>query len=140
MLFDRLPDTFLRHQLPEQGDDLPVQGEGIEVVRVPRAGLQRLADPREALVGLGQEYKLELDASQSRRNLLTEGVPLNHLVGKEFRVGSVRLKGVELCEPCGHLEKLTIKGVKKGLGHRGGLRAQIVAGGTLRVGDTVVPG
>ena len=95
---------------------------------------------REALVGLGQEYKLELTAPQTRRNLLTEGVPLNHLVGKEFRVGSVRLKGVELCEPCGHLEKLTIKGVKKGLGHRGGLRAQIVAGGTLRVGDTVVPG
>lgn len=94
---------------------------------------------REALVGLGNEYKLELDAPQSRRNLLTEGVPLNHLVGKEFRVGSVQLRGIELCEPCGHLEKLTIKGVRKGLCHRGGLRAQIVAGGVLRVGDAVVP-
>ncbi len=93
----------------------------------------------EALVALGQEYKIELAASQSRRNLLIEGVPLNHLVGKEFRVGSVRLKGIELCEPCGHLEKLTIKGVRKGLCHRGGLRAQIVAGGVLRVGDAVVP-
>jgi MOSC domain-containing protein YiiM len=94
---------------------------------------------QEALVGMAQEDKLDLAAPHSRRNLLTEGVPLNHLVGKEFRVGGVRLKGIELCEPCGHLEKLTFKGVKKGLCHRGGLRAQIITGGTLRVGDAVTP-
>ena len=93
----------------------------------------------ESLEALPREYQMELRPEQARRNLLTRGVPLNHLVGKEFTVGPVRLRGIELCEPCGHLEKLTAKRVIKGLRHRGGLRAQIVQGGTLRVGDTVAP-
>jgi MOSC domain-containing protein YiiM len=49
------------------------------------------------------------------------------------------LRGIRLCEPCGHLESLTVKGVKDGLCHRGGLRAQIVHGGHLRAGDTIRP-
>jgi MOSC domain-containing protein YiiM len=68
---------------------------------------------------------------------VTRGVPLNHLVGREFQVGAVRLFGRRLCEPCEHLEGLTIKGVLTGLIHRGGLRADIVLGGSIRVGDTV---
>jgi MOSC domain-containing protein YiiM len=67
------------------------------------------------------------------------GVALNHLVGTEFRVGEVRLKGVRLCEPCGYLERVTGLPVKAGLVHRGGLRAQVLSGGTIRVGDPVVP-
>ncbi len=93
----------------------------------------------EALDGLVHEYELTLSPAQSRRNLLTRGVPLNHLVGKTFKIGTVTLRGIRLCEPCGHLEKLTCKGVEKGLKHRGGLRAQIVTGGTLAVGAAVVP-
>jgi MOSC domain-containing protein YiiM len=91
----------------------------------------------EALAGLEREYSLALTGAQARRNLLTEGVPLNHLVGKEFRVGDVVLRGLRLCEPCQHLEKLTVSGVLEGLTHRGGLRAQIVRGGTLHVGDVI---
>lgn len=91
----------------------------------------------EALEGLTREYELTLKAHESRRNLLTAGVPLNHLVGKTFAVGAVTLRGIRLCEPCGHLEKLTCRGVEKGLRHRGGLRAQIVAGGQLEVGATI---
>jgi MOSC domain-containing protein YiiM len=91
----------------------------------------------EALEGLTREYDLTLAPAQTRRNLLTRGVPLNHLVGKTFTVGPVVLRGIRLCEPCGHLEKLTGKAVEKGLKHRGGLRAQIVAGGLLEVGAKV---
>jgi MOSC domain-containing protein YiiM len=91
----------------------------------------------EALEGLAREYQIELAPNQTRRNLLTRGVPLNHLVGKTFKVGNVILRGIRLCEPCGHLEKLTCKGVEKGLIHRGGLRAQIVEGGVLEVGAVV---
>lgn len=93
----------------------------------------------EALEGLAREYEITLQPAQSRRNLLTGGVPLNHLVGKTFTVGSVVLRGIRLCEPCGHLEKLTCSGVEKGLKHRGGLRAQVVTGGVLEVGVTIMP-
>lgn len=91
----------------------------------------------EALEGLAREHEITLQPYQSRRNLLTRGVPLNHLVGKTFSVGPVVLRGIRLCEPCGHLEKLTCKGVEKGLIHRGGLRAQIVEGGNLCVGAAI---
>jgi MOSC domain-containing protein YiiM len=78
---------------------------------------------------------LEFDASESRRNVVTRGVALNHLVGREFRLGGVTLRGMRLCEPCSHLEKMTRPGVLAAFAHRGGLRAQIVDGGELRVGD-----
>lgn len=92
----------------------------------------------EALEGMAREYQLSLEPAQARRNLLTRGVPLNHLVGQTFAVGPVVLRGLRLCEPCGHLEKLTCKGVQKGLIHRGGLRAQVVQGGILEVGGAIV--
>ena len=62
---------------------------------------------------------------------------LNHLVGREFSVGEVRLRGMRLNEPCNHLASLTDEKVKQGLVHRGGLRADIVSGGVIRVGDAV---
>jgi MOSC domain-containing protein YiiM len=91
----------------------------------------------EAIEALAKEYSISVEPSQTRRNLVTQGVPLNHLVGKEFTIGAVLLRGLRLCEPCGHLEKLTIQGIKDGLKHRGGLRAQIVQSGTLRQGDVI---
>jgi MOSC domain-containing protein YiiM len=91
----------------------------------------------EALEALARDCGVALQPGQARRNLVTRDVPLNHLVGKEFRIGVVVLRGLRLCEPCGHLEKLTLSGVKDGLYHRGGLRAQILQGGTLRPGDCV---
>ena len=91
----------------------------------------------EALEGLAREYEITLPSNHARRNLLTRGVPLNHLVGKTFTIGNVTLRGIRLCEPCSHLEKLTCKGVEKGLKHRGGLRAQIVSGGVLEVGTAI---
>jgi MOSC domain-containing protein YiiM len=91
----------------------------------------------EALEALGRECQLEIAPFKARRNLLTRGVPLNHLVGREFVVGNVILRGLRLCEPCDHLEGLTVKGIKDGLHHRGGLRAEVVRGGELRQGDPI---
>jgi len=92
----------------------------------------------EAIEGARRDGAIELDSAETRRNILTRGVALNHLVGREFLVGEeVVLRGIRLCEPCGHLEKLTREGVRASLIHRGGLRAEIVRGGTIRKGDAV---
>ncbi len=87
----------------------------------------------------GRTLGIKLDPGQSRRNIATVGVPLNHLVGRQFRVGQVRMRGTRLCEPCKHLEELSWPGVMGGLVHRGGLRAQILADGLIRVGDPIEP-
>ncbi|MCZ6834352.1 MAG: MOSC domain-containing protein [Planctomycetota bacterium] len=91
----------------------------------------------EAMHACKVEYDLLLRPQECRRNLITVGVALNALVGKTFKVGdSVVLKGIELCEPCGTLEKLTgLKGLVKAMQHRGGLRCQIIESGELREGD-----
>lgn len=78
-----------------------------------------------------------LNFEQARRNVITRGIDLNALVGERFFVGEVECLGQRLCEPCAHLQRLTAPGVLRGLVHRGGLRADIVAGGTIRVGDDV---
>jgi MOSC domain-containing protein YiiM len=91
----------------------------------------------EAIEALKREYKVQLEPGQSRRNIMTRGIALNHLVEQEFRIGDVVLRGTRLCEPCAHMEKLTVKGAMRGLVHRGGLRAEIIKGGTIRVGDVI---
>jgi MOSC domain-containing protein YiiM len=91
----------------------------------------------EAIEAIQREYGVELDAGDARRNLVTRGVALNHLVDKEFTIGDVRIRGIRLCEPCDHLERLTGKPLIKGLRHRGGLRAQILTPGTIHAGDEV---
>jgi MOSC domain-containing protein YiiM len=91
----------------------------------------------EALEGLQREFGVELEAGDGRRNVVTRGVSLNDLVGQEFQVGEVRLRGIRLCEPCSHLAKLSHRAVLRGLVHRGGLRAQILTEGKIHVGDAV---
>lgn len=91
----------------------------------------------EALEALARECGIPLQPVQVRRNLVTRGVPLNHLIDREFTVGEVRLRGIRLCEPCAHLEAMTHQGVREGLLHRGGLRARVIKGGTVRVGDQI---
>jgi MOSC domain-containing protein YiiM len=91
----------------------------------------------EAIEAIKRDYQIDLPAGDARRNIVTRNLPLNHLVGREFTIGDVRIRGLRLCEPCDHLQKLTGKPVIKGLLHRGGLRAQILTSGTIRVGDTI---
>ncbi|HEX9341329.1 MAG TPA: MOSC domain-containing protein [Thermoplasmata archaeon] len=93
----------------------------------------------EAIEAMARDNEVRIATGDARRNVVTRGVALNHLVGREFRVGGVRLRGVRLCEPCSHLEGLTRRGVLGGLVHRGGLRAQILSEGDIRVGDPIEP-
>ncbi len=97
---------------------------------------------REVIAAVNGEAGVELAEHETRRNLVTEGVPLHHLIGKTFRVGEVVFRGVKSCPPCVYLEKITRPGVRAALENRGGLRAEIVKGGTLRIGDEIaaVPG
>ena len=91
----------------------------------------------EALEAYTQESGRKLSAAEARRNLLTEGVRLNNLVGREFQVGAVRLRGLRLSEPCTHLMRLTHPETLRGLVHRGGLVAEILCDGELAVGDRI---
>ncbi len=91
----------------------------------------------EAMEALKRDYGVELAPGESRRNLVTRGVALNHLVGRDFQIGEVKARGIRLCEPCDHLQRVTGRELIKGLRHRGGLRAQILTQGTIRIGDSV---
>jgi len=91
----------------------------------------------EAIEAVKLDDGIELAPGDARRNLVTRGVALNHLVGRTLRVGGALLRGVRLCEPCAYLEGLTKPGVRLALVHRGGLRADVVEGGTIRVGDPI---
>jgi MOSC domain-containing protein YiiM len=79
-----------------------------------------------------------LSGAQSRRQVVARDVRLNELVGKRFRVGEVECLGVELCEPCLHLQQLTRPGIIKELIHRAGINADILTNGVIRVGDEIV--
>jgi MOSC domain-containing protein YiiM len=104
----------------------------------PGSGREVTLIESEALEALKREYGVEMAPAQARRNIVTRAVALNHLVGREFTVGEVRLLGMRLCDPCAHLESLSAPGALRGLIHRGGLRADVVAGGMIRVGDPVI--
>jgi MOSC domain-containing protein YiiM len=93
----------------------------------------------EALEDFERESGIKVTPAESRRQVATHGIDLNPLVGRRFRVGPLECEGTELCEPCTHLQGLTQPGVLKGLVHRGGLRAMILNGGEIAVGDPVAP-
>lgn len=78
-----------------------------------------------------------LSPEESRRNIVTRGIDLNALAGKEFRIGGVRALGQRLCEPCVHLQRLTRPGVVVALVHKGGLRADLLGDGEITVGDRI---
>jgi steroid delta-isomerase-like uncharacterized protein len=91
----------------------------------------------EAVDALNSKLGSRFSPADMRRNLVTRGIALNHLVGRDFRVGEVLLRGERLCQPCSYLESLTQIGVKAAMMHRAGLRAEILEGGTIRVDDSI---
>jgi MOSC domain-containing protein YiiM len=125
-------------ELPQPVDAVEVNAEGVIGDRYGKARDLTLIEA-EALEGLREDTGIELSAAESRRQVLTRGIRLNDLVAQHFLVGDVECVGQELCEPCNHLQGLTQQGVLRGLVHRGGLRADIVSGGRIAVGDEVVP-
>ena len=129
-----------------------VAGQGLEGDRYYRkqgtftdnpntTGRQMTLIESEAIDALERDYGVKIVSTDARRNIVTRGVPLNHLVGKEFSVGEVRVRGVRLDEPCSHMAALVDEEQKEkirlGLKHRGGLRADILNDGTIRVGDAI---
>jgi MOSC domain-containing protein YiiM len=91
----------------------------------------------EAIEDLKTNTGIELKPSEIRRNVMTRGISLNDLLGHRIRVGEVEAVVTELCHPCSHLQKLTQPGVLRGLVNRGGLNADVVSGGAIRVGDQI---
>jgi len=92
----------------------------------------------EVLQLAAQELGLETIAQKTRRNIVTRGVPLIELLHREFTVGGVRMRGIRLFEPCGHLVKVSrLPGIFKALDHRSGLKAAILSNGLMRVGDRI---
>ena len=91
----------------------------------------------EAIDAANRDYDLGLAPEDMRRQIVTKGVALNHLIDREFALGDVRCRGIKLNEPCNHLRKLADKPLIKPMIHRGGLRAQILESGTIRVGDPI---
>ena len=123
------------HQLPEPLESVDaVAGEGLSGCRYTDVTLIQA----EALEELLEHHGIALSAAESRRNVLTRGIDLNALVGRRFTVGEIECVGVELCEPCAHLQRMTQPGVMRGLVHRAGINADIVRGGRIAVGDRVI--
>ena len=92
----------------------------------------------EVIDQFNQETASEFSYEMFRRNLVTEGVQLNNLVGDTFYVGEVRLRSHELCEPCRYLrERLKVADLVKRLAHNGGLCCEILTSGTIRSGDNL---
>lgn len=112
-------------------------GKGLEGDRHADEGVDR-AGGALTLIEAEVLEDVVLSGAESRRQVVVRGVRLNDLVGKRFRVGEVECEGVELCEPCTHLQALTRPGIIKELVHRAGLNADILNDGTIRVGDPVV--
>jgi MOSC domain-containing protein YiiM len=92
---------------------------------------------QEHLDAFVAESGLRFTATDARRNIVTAGIDLNALVGREFTIGTVAIRGLRLCEPCNYLAKQTSPEVLRGLVHKGGLRAQILTRGEIRVGDKI---
>jgi MOSC domain-containing protein YiiM len=113
-----------------------IAGKGLEGDRHFNA---RGARPGGAITLIEAEVleDVGLSGPQSRRQVVTRGVRLDDLIGRRFFVGEVECEGVEICEPCLHLQRLTRPGIIDDLLHRGGLNADVVSSGTIAVGDTV---
>lgn len=103
----------------------------------PDPGREATFFESEAVDAVNNESGIPLDGSETRRNIMTREIALNHLVGREFRIGDARFRGLKLCEPCKHLEAVSGKKIEEPLLHRGGLRAEILAEGVVKVGDEI---
>ena len=93
----------------------------------------------EAIDAILREHNVDLRDGRSRRNIVVSGGGLMELNGKKFRIGEVVLRGARECAPCRHLERLLGDELMESMKGRGGLRANVVEGGTIRVGDVIEP-
>jgi hypothetical protein len=119
-----------------------VEGRGLEGDRY-HAGRGTFSKPGRGyqltLVDGDVLDEIGLSWEDGRRNIVTQGIDLNALVGRRFTVGAVECVGRRLAEPCSHLERLSGPGILRPLVHRAGLRADILRGGRIELGDRVAP-
>jgi MOSC domain-containing protein YiiM len=126
-----------------------IEGVGIEGDRyatgkgyyskTPRADRQVTLIEIETIEAIVRDHRIPLAPHETRRNLTTRGVPLNHLVGRRFRVGEAFLQGERLNVPCKYLDGLLGRELYGPLTNRSGLNCTIVRGGVIRPGDAIEP-
>ena len=84
------------------------------------------------------KYGLNIPYLDFRRNIVTKGIQLNELVGKTFKIGEVKVEGIDLCRPCRHLtEVLDQKNILKEFLRRGGLRCKILSSSKIYIDDQI---
>ncbi|MBX6743337.1 MAG: MOSC domain-containing protein [Acetobacteraceae bacterium] len=105
----------------------------------PEPGRQITLFEEEALDCIRRDYGIEMAPEEHRRNVTTRGVPLNHLVGRQFWLGECLLEATRLSVPCRHIEAILEKPVFDPMVHRSGLNCRILRGGVVRVGDPIRP-
>lgn len=103
----------------------------------PEDGRQITLFEIETLEALARDAKIQMLPEEHRRNVTVQGVPLNHLVGKQFWVGEALLEATRLSTPCRHIEEILGKAVFDPLINRAGLNCRILKGGVIHVGDIV---
>ena len=91
----------------------------------------------ETINAIRREKHIDLDAGVARRNIITHGFALNHLVHRTFRIGEAILHGQALREPCPHLADVTNHALMISLIHRGGLGARVLRSAIVRVDDVI---
>lgn len=126
-----------------------IEGKGVEGDRYmigreegfysnkPEEGRQVTLFEFETLVALRRDANIDLAPEEHRRNVTVEGVPLTHLVGRQFWLGETLLEATRLSIPCRHIEEITGKAIFDPLINRSGLNCKILKGGVVRVGDAV---
>src|SRR5258708_14463509 len=112
-------------------------GEGGFYSNKPERGRRVTVLELETLWALRRAHNIELGPEEHRRNVTVEGVPLTHLVGRQFWLGATLLEATRLSIPCRHIEEITGKPIFDPLINRSGLNCKILKGGTVRVGDAV---
>jgi MOSC domain-containing protein YiiM len=120
-----------------EGDRYMIGSEEGFYSHKPEEGRQVTLFEIETLIALKRDANIELGPHEHRRNVTVEGVPLNHLVGKRFRLGETLLEATRLSIPCRHIEEITGKAIFDPLINRSGLNCRIIRGGVVRVGDPV---
>lgn len=104
---------------------------------VQKADFELTIIEKEKIDEFAKDHGVPFTPKDARRNLVTKGIELNDLVGKEFYIGESKLKAIRLCEPCNYLAKISHPETLKGLLHKGGLRVQILETGVIRIGDPI---
>lgn len=133
------PQLTLIADIGIEGDRYMIGSEAGFYSHKPEEGRQVTLFEMETLAALSRDAKITLLPEEHRRNVTVEGVPLNHLVGRQFWLGETLLEATRLSTPCRHIEEILGKSVFDPLINRSGLNCKIVVGGVVRVGDTVRP-